>query len=118
MKKFDLERRTFLFAKEVRLLSKEVPRTLANIEDLKQLIRSSGSVGANYIEANDSLGDKDFLMRLRICRKEAKESNFFLSLIYETNQDFESCRLTDLIQEGLELRKIFSKMIINRNKNK
>ena len=58
-KKYDFEERTFQFA---------------NVEDGKQLIRSSGSVGANYIEANEKLGDKDFVFRLKIARKEAKES--------------------------------------------
>ena len=73
-KQYDLEERTFDFAAKVRLFIKRLPRTLANLEDSKQLVRASGSVGANYIEANEALGKKDFLMRVRICRKEAKES--------------------------------------------
>jgi four helix bundle protein len=60
---FDLEERTFQFAKRVRLFVKQLPRTIGNIEDVKQLIRSSGSIGANYIEANESLGQKDFKLR-------------------------------------------------------
>ena len=72
-KKYNLEERTFLFASRVRRLTKRLHRTIENIEDIKQLIRSSGSVGANYIEANESLSKKDFLMRIKICRKEAKE---------------------------------------------
>ena len=71
---YDLEERTFQFAKAVRLFVKTLPKTIANIEDGKQLIKASGSVGANYIEANESLGKKDFLMRIKISRKEAKES--------------------------------------------
>ena len=70
---YDLEERTLEFAKAVRLLAKSLPRTIANAEDMKQLIRSSGSVGANYREANEGLSKKDFLMRIRISRKEAKE---------------------------------------------
>jgi four helix bundle protein len=65
---YDLEERTFLFAQSVRGLVKRLPRTVCNIEDVKQVIRSSGSVGANYIEANEALGKKDFLLRLRIAR--------------------------------------------------
>jgi len=65
-KVYDLEERTFLFAKTVRVFVKEISKTIWNKEDLKQLVRSSGSVTANYIEANDKLGDKDFLMKLRI----------------------------------------------------
>ena len=69
---YDLEGRTFDFAKRVRAFVKQVPMTLANMEDIKQVVRSSGSVGANYIEANESLSKKDFLMRVKICRKEAR----------------------------------------------
>ena len=73
-KQYDLEDRSFTFAKDVRTLVKRIPKTVANIQDAKQLVRASGSVGANYIEANESLSKKDFLMRIKICRKEAKES--------------------------------------------
>ncbi len=77
-KKYDLEDRTFNFAKSVRALVKKLTKTIGNIEDGKQVIRSSGSVGANYIEANESLSKKDFVMRIKICRKEAKESRYWL----------------------------------------
>ena len=73
-KQYDLEDRTLEFAKRVRALVKKLPRTIGNIEDGKQVVRASGSVGANYIEANESLSKKDFVMRIKICRKEAKES--------------------------------------------
>ena len=84
---YDLEERTFQFAKNVRLLIKKLPKSTANIEDGKQVIRSSGSTGANYIEANESFSKKDFVFRIKICRKEAKESAYFLRLILETNSD-------------------------------
>jgi four helix bundle protein len=57
-KKYDLEERTFRFAQDVRSFVKTLPRTVSNIEDVKQLVRASGSVGANYIEANEALGKK------------------------------------------------------------
>ena len=79
--KYDLEERTFLFAQRVRAFVKKLPRTVCNIEDVKQLVRSSGSVGSNYIEANESLGKKDFLMRIRVSRKESKESRYHLRLV-------------------------------------
>jgi len=66
-KQYDLEERTYLFALKTRLLVKKLPKGLANFEDSKQLIRSSGSVGANYIEANESLSKKDFKHRIKIC---------------------------------------------------
>jgi four helix bundle protein len=80
-KPYDLEERTFLFAKRVRQFVKKLPRTVSNLEDVKQLVKASGSVGANYIEANEALGKKDFLMRLKISRKEAKESIYWLRLV-------------------------------------
>ena len=108
---YDLEERTFQFAKTVRLFVKALPRTLANIEDGKQLIKASGSVGANYIEANEALGKKDFLMRIKISRKEAKESAYWLRLIHETNDLNKSQDEKSLIQEATELKKIFSSII-------
>lgn len=75
---YDLEERTYESASSVRAFVRELPQTLSNSEDMKQLVRASGSVGANYIEANESLSKKDFIMRIKICRKEAKECRFFL----------------------------------------
>ena len=81
--KYDLEERTFIFAQVVTKYIKLLPKNLTNIEIGKQLIRSAGSVGANYIEANEALSKKDFLMRIKICRKEAKESHYWLRLSRE-----------------------------------
>ena len=114
--KYDLEERTFRFAKDVRLFVKTLPKTLTNIEDVKQLVRASGSVGANYIEANESLGKKDFLMRIKICRKESKESAYFLRLIIETNELKNKKEVERLIQEAVELKKIFSSIIEKSNR--
>src|SRR5258707_10633563 len=80
-KRRDLEERTFRFAESVRAFVKQLPRTLSNIEDVRQLVRASGSVAANWIEADEALSKKDFLMRAKICRKEAKESRLFLRLV-------------------------------------
>ena len=108
---YDLEERTFQFAKAVRLFVKTLPKTIANIEDGKQLIKASGSVGGNYIEANESLGKKDFLMRIKISRKEAKESAYWLRLINETNNLKNADDAKNLIQEATELKKIFSSIL-------
>ncbi len=62
-RRYDLEERTYLFAKRVRAFVKKLPRTVCNIEDVRQLVRASGSVGANYIEANEALGKKDFRLK-------------------------------------------------------
>ncbi len=66
---YDLEDRTFNFAANIRLFCKSLTTPIINIDDIKQVIPSSGSIGANYIEANEPLGTKDFKMRLKIGRK-------------------------------------------------
>lgn len=109
-RKYDLEERTLVFAKNIRGFTKNVVKNIQNIDDLKQLIRSSGSVGANYIEANESLSKKDFAMRIKICRKEAKESIYWLKLLNIDNQKLNS-RRNDLIQEATELMKIFGAIL-------
>lgn len=86
-KPFDLEERTYLFARDCRLFVKKLPKTISNMEDGKQLVRSSGSIGANYIEANEKLGDKDFLFRAKISRKEAKESKYWIRLLQDLNPE-------------------------------
>jgi four helix bundle protein len=108
---YDLEERTFQFAKRIRLYVKKLPNTAANIEDMKQVIRASGSIGANYIEANDSLGKKDFLMKMRISRREAEESAYFLRLIYETNSQEHENEGIELYDEVMQLKKILSAII-------
>ncbi|MEO6177878.1 MAG: four helix bundle protein [Flavobacterium circumlabens] len=114
-KPYDLEERTFLFAKECRLYIRTLPKTISNIEDGKQLIRSSDSVGANYIEANEKLGNKDLLFRLKISRKEAKESKFWLRLLNELNPD-QKIISDSLLFEVEELRKILSAIITKTSK--
>lgn len=108
---YDLEERTFQFAKNVRLFVKTLPRTIANVEDCKQLIKASGSVGANYREANEALSNKDFLFRIKISRKEAKESAYWLRLIFETNELENKNEAQRLFNEVIELKKIFSSII-------
>ena len=107
-KKYDLEDRTLKFSKDVRDWLKNVPKSISNFEYSKQLVRSSASVGANYIEANESLGKKDFTMRIKISRKEAKESKYWLELIEVDNGSFSEEQKLKLIKEALELIMIFS----------
>jgi four helix bundle protein len=109
-KTYKLEDRTWEFARDCRFLVKDLKKTISNIEDCKQLVRSSGSVGANYIEANEKLGDKDLKFRLKISRKEAKESEYWLKLLKDLNKS-ESERIQKLIVEANELRRILSAII-------
>ena len=108
-KQYDLEERTYNFAKRCRNYIKKLSRTISNIEYGKQLIRSSGSVAANYIEANESLSKKDFMMRIKICRKEVKESRLWLKLA-EPLKDEEKEK-NALIQESTELMNIFGAIV-------
>ena len=110
-KHYDLEDRTFEFARKVRSFVKKLPKSLANLEDIRQLVKASGSVGANYIEANDSLSKKDFSLRIKICRKEAKESRFWLRLVEAGgNAELEGER-EELINESQELMNIFGAIL-------
>lgn len=110
-KQYDLEDRTFKFAQDVRVFVKQLNKSLANVEDGKQLIRSSGSIGANYIEENEALSKKDFVFRVKISRKESKEARYWLRLIeINENNDLEKTR-DKLINEATELMKIFGAII-------
>ena len=109
-KQYDLEERTLRFAKEVIEFVNTIPKTMANTEIMKQLIRSSGSVGANYIEANEALSKKDFTMRVKSCRKEAKESRYWLRLIGVNGEDAEK-RRQSLVNEATEIMKIFGSIV-------
>lgn len=107
---YDLEERTFIFTQNVIRFVKMLPNSVANVEITKQVIRSSGSIGANYIEANESLGKKDFAMRIRVCRKEAKETVYWLKLLEINGSGMESKRQV-LVQEATELMKIFGSIV-------
>ena len=108
---YDPEDRTFQFAKAVRATMKLLPRTLANIEDAKQVIRSSGSVGANYIEANEALSKKDFQMRIKICRKESKESVYWLRLLDTGSDQTVAQEREAMVKEARELTHIFGAIL-------
>lgn len=108
---WDLDERTFCFAKNVALSLKRLPDTQINAAYIQQLIRSSASIGANYIEANDALGRKDFIMRIRIARKEAKESAYWIRLIIHTNDKEAANFFEPLMNEAIELKKILSAII-------
>src|SRR5258706_13459773 len=106
-----LEERCHEFAKKVRSFCRKLRKDAGNIEDAKQLIRASGSVGANYIEANENVGAGDLRFRLKLCRKESKECMHFLGLI-EVFGDIESEQeRIILVNEASQLRKIFSTMV-------
>ena len=109
-KVYDLGDRTFKFAKEVRSFIKVLPKATTNMEDSRQLLRSSGSVGANYIEASEALSKKDFLLRIKISLKETKESRYWLSLLDISQYELQKQQAA-LIQEAGELSNIFGSIV-------
>ena len=110
-KHYDLEGRTLEFAKRVRRFVSKLNKTLANIEDGKQLVKASGSVGGNYIEANEALSKKDFVMRIKICRKEAKESRYWLRLVDIGGKSELELEREALEAEARELTHIFGSIV-------
>ena len=88
-----------------------LPKTPANVEDGRQLVRASGSVGANYIEANEAVSRKDFAFRVKICRKESKESRYWLRLVDTRDHGPTETQRQALVQEATELMKIFGAIV-------
>lgn len=91
-------------------MCQSLPKGTINHRLVDQLIRSAGSIGANYREANDAISKRDFIHRLRIARKEAKETSYWLDLIREANPERDDLMLT-LRKETIELRNILSAII-------
>jgi len=111
-----LANRTRTFAEDVRAFTNKLHRSIASMEDIKQLIRSSGSVGANYLEADESVSKKDFILRLKICRKEARESAYWLQLLtVEASNHIKEQRR--LIEEANQFVLIFHASIAKAQKN-
>ena len=109
---YDLEERTFAFAKRVRRFVRKVPRSHLTMDDIRQVTRSSGSIGANSIEANDSLSRKDLRMRIKICRKQAKETGYWLRLLDMDSSGLDQEREA-LLDESIQLMKIFGAILRN-----
>jgi four helix bundle protein len=102
VKEFDLEKRTTEFAKAVIRLCTKLPKNVINNRMVDQVVGSSGSIGANYREANDSIGEKDIILRMKIARREAKESQHWLELLLEANPP-EKTPIVSLLTESEEL---------------
>jgi len=113
---FDLEKRTTEFAKKVVNLCRKLPKDPINNRLIGQVVGSAGSIGANYREANDCLGIKDFSLRLKIARKESKETIHWLDIIEEANPDFAS-EIQLLKKEATEYKNILS-AILNKFNSK
>ncbi len=110
--KFDLEERTTRFSENIILVCKKVSKTTISSNIIDQLLRSGTSIGANYFEANGASSKKDFKNKIFICKKEARETKYWLRLLARTNNELiVDCR--KLWKEAHELTLIFSKIVIN-----
>lgn len=114
-KPYDLEERTALFAERVRDFCLKLPKNTANTEYIPQLIRAGSSPGANYIEANESIGDKDFKMKIKTCRRESKESAYWLRLVITDGSKNTEEERTALRQEAKEFVLIFNAILKKRD---
>ena len=113
-KKYDLEERTAKFAEDVIDLCKKAPKNVVTTPIISQLVRVATSIGANYCEANGASSKKDFKNKIFICKKEAKETKYWLRMLVKSaNELRDECK--DLWQEAQELTLIFSKIAINTN---
>jgi four helix bundle protein len=110
--KYDLEERTAIFAERIIEICKKTPKNVVTTPIISQLIRAGTSIGANYCEANGASSKKDFKNKIFICKKEAKETKYWLRLLAKADPELkEECR--NLWQEAQELSLIFSKIAAN-----
>jgi len=116
--KYDLEERTASFALRVTDFCLKLPRNSPNVEYVPQLIRAGSSPGANYIEANDAIGNKDFGMKIKTCRRESKESGYWLRLAITDGSKESEDERSRLRQEAKELVLIFTTILKNREANR
>jgi four helix bundle protein len=111
-KVYDLEERTSKFSELIIDLAKKTPKTPVTIPIIDQLIRSGTSIGANYFEANGASSKKDFRNKIYICKKEARETQYWLRLLaHACSLVKDDCRV--LWKEVGELIMIFGKILSN-----
>lgn len=108
-KQYNLSKSTFEFTVRVIAYLNGLPKSISSIEISKQLTRSAGSVGANYLEAEESLSKKDFIMHIKISKKEARESIYWLQL--SSSQSDAIAEREYLVDEATQLMKIFGSII-------
>ncbi len=109
--KYDLEERTERFSLRVRDFCLKIKKDIINIEYIRQLVRAAGSIAGNYIEANENLGEGDLKYRIKICRKESKESRLWLKHVVSYDDDVIEKERQTLIRESLELERIFGAIL-------
>lgn len=114
--KYNLEDRLTKFSEDIVIFLKRISRDMVTDVLVKQLVRSATSIGANYMEADVASSKKDFINKINICRKESKETSYWLRLLAKTNPSIkEECR--KFWSESHEFLLIFSKIVLNHRKN-
>jgi len=111
---YNLENRTVKFSEEIIIFLKSIKLDIINKSIVSQLIRSATSVGANYCEANGASSKKDFKNKIHICKKEVKETKYWLQLLVKTNPEKKD-EMRRLWKEAQELTLIFSKIVSTMN---
>jgi len=116
-KQYDLEDRTAKFSSNIISLVRKVQKDIVTSPILSQLIRCATSIGANYCEANGASSKKDFKNKIYICKKEAKETKYWLKLLLQASpENAEICQT--YWQEAHKLTMIFSKIILTLENKK
>src|SRR3989338_11599696 len=108
-KKYDLEERTAIFAENIVELCKKCSKNTVTIPIIDQLVRCGTSIGANYYEANGASSKKDFNNKIFICKKESKETKYWLRMLGKAVDGLKEECLT-LWKEAQEYTLIFSKI--------
>ena len=111
MKNYDLEERTIKFSKNIINLCKEIPFNMINKRLIDQLLRSATSIGANYREANECDTKKDFKNKIRIAKKEARETIYWIELLIDVNLNLKD-ELLSLLDESKQLMKILASIYL------
>ena len=115
--KYDLEERTTSFGKEIIGFSKKIPFSPVTKNLAPQLVKSGTSIGANYCEADDAESRKDFIHKIGICKKEARETKYWLTMIVEAVPSLKE-DATLLYKEAKELNLIFNAVTNSTRRNK
>ena len=111
MKNYDLEDRTIKFSKNIIILCKKMPFNMVNKRLIDQLLRSATSIGANYREANECDTKKDFKNKIRISKKEARETIYWLELLIDVNLSNKD-EILKLLDESKQLMKILASIYL------
>jgi four helix bundle protein len=114
-RRYDLEERTAKFGEAVIHFAKRVPVNNVTEPIVRQMVRSGTSVGANYCEADDAGSKKEFRYRISICKREARETKYWLRMVASAAPELKE-EARRHWQEAKELHLIFASIYRGRDK--